>query len=461
MKFYDLKWVALSALALVSCSDKDDNKNENPDGPQGSGTMEVMTPEQSKQYLQQSAVDFLDKFKPEDQKEAIELAAYYSETYGELEAPVEFEVEPDADRSPAPYLKALSQAARGDMDALTRAGFSYTYTINFDRFAGVYEPNTLKKAWEKKSNSKDIIFKFNNKAGQPVELKVTQSGGIYDLDFTLTEWDEDWDYDEQDYVRYEEQYNFFLSVPKNVIVTLTDNGTELSRSTVVSSIDIKNHTLAADVQATLMNLRAEAKVSGTDKKVEARSDFYVSNDKVGYAYATVNGNDLCNMDQWQKIANEEDEEKGYAELAKMLQTGDCGVDLLGKVQMYGQVTYYKDMPEDMDFYEDDYGASTSSDAAMVDCQKACDRLNKNIKTQLRYDNTTTDQGSVIFAPYLYEYKSDYFQYWEVYSIPKIQFPDGTTYDIDSYFDGFTNVTNKWNTLLQAYEKMWKQAAGRK
>lgn len=458
MKFYDLKWVALSMLALASCSDKENNGGtENPEGPQGSGTMEVMTPEQSKEYLQQSTVDFLNKFKPEDQKAAIELAGYYSETYGDFEAPVEFDIEPDGNRTPAPYLRALAQAAKGDMDALTRAAVTYNYTIRFDRFTGVYEPDMKAEEWKQTGKSDDIIFKFNNKAGQPVELKVSQSGGVSDLDFTLTDWDYDYNPSTGDYEEVEEKYNYFLSVPKNVIVTLTENGKEMARSTVVSSIDVANHTLAADVQATLMNLRAQVKVSGNDKKVEARSDFYVSNDNVGSAYATVTGNDLCNKKKYESFEGMDDDQV-KAELAKMLQTGDCGVDMLGKVQAYGQVTYYKELPDDLDFYADEYDYPTV-DAAMNACKTGCARMNKNIKTQLRYDNTKTDQASLVFNPYKDEWNQG--QWWEVYPIAQILFPDGTTYDIDSYFEGFTNVSNKWDTLFQAYENIWNLAAGRK
>ena len=454
MKLTDLKWAALSMVALASCGDKDStDDNQNPDEPQGSGTMEVMTPEESKEYLQTTITDFLDKFNPDDQKAAIELAAYYSQEYGHLEAPAEFEVVADKDsRTPASYLKALSQAAKGDFDALTRAANSYSYTVRFDQLTGIYEPDKAKGEWVKKGNSNDVVFRFNNKASQPVELKVSQAGGVYDVDFSVSDWE--WDYDTWE--EYEVKHNYYLSIPKNVTVTLTENGTQLANSTAVSNIDVDGHTLSADVKATLMNLRAEAKVSGNDNKIEARTDFYVSGDKVGYAFAAVNGNDLCNKKKYEELEDMDDDQV-QAELTKMLKNGDCAADLLGKVQVYAHIMYYKELPDDFNFNADNYDY-TSKEEARKDCQDACDRLNKNLITQLRFDNTTTDQASIKFKACLDE--STFFG-WEYHVFAQVAFPDGTTYDIDTYFENFTNVTNKWDAVIDAYKKIWNSAKIRK
>lgn len=461
MNFSNFKWAlaVLSLAVLASCGD--DNKNDdidNPEGPQGSGTMEVMTPEQSKTYLQNAVVDFLNKFNPEDQKDAIELAAYFSQEYADLEAPEEFEIEPDGNsRTPGAFLKAIAAAAKGDMDGLTRAANAYSYTLNFDRFTGVYEPSKSKGEWVKTENSNDVVFKFTNKSAQPVVLTVTQSGGVSDFDFSLNDWDYDYNYDTGYWEEYEVKYNYYLSIPKTVTANLTENGQELANTVVVSNIDVDGHTISADVNATLMNLKTEAKISGNDSKVEANSVFYVSGEKVGSAYATLTGSDLCNKKKYESFEDMDDDQI-QEEIAKMINKGDCGADLLGMVQVYGQVSYYKDMPDDLDFYADDYDYN-SKEEARNDCQKACNRLNENIKTQLRYDNTATDQASLQFIPGFDEWYGG--QYWEYFVTCNLLFPDNTSYNIDSYFENFSNVTNKWDTLLDAYEKIWDTAGGRK
>lgn len=455
MKFTYVMPAVLALSMLASCGG-DKKEIDNPEGPQGSGTMKEMTPEESKEFLQETATELLNKFKPEDQRQAIELAAYFSSEFEDFEAPEEFEIEHDkSKRTPAAYLRALSDAARGDMDALTRAAMSYSYTVNFNQLSGVYEPNYAKEIWVKTSDSKDIIFKFNNKSGQPVVLTVSQSGGEYDVDFSIDGWDED--YVNGHWEEFQVKYHYFLSVPKTVKATLTENGKQIADSEVVSSIDTKKHTISADVTANLMNLKATAKVEGDDTKVSARSECYVSGDLVANGYATVTGKDLCNIDKYTSMADMDDEE-AEAEWAKMFKTGDCGANVLDKVQAYAQIEYYKNLPIDLGCYFDNYDYDDKS-AARKDCQQACDRLNKHIKSQVRYNNTKTDQATFKFVPYFYDYTYGYYDEWEYVISADLLFPDGTTYDVVSYFENFTNVTRKWDSLMKAYQNIWEVAGG--
>lgn len=453
MNLSKCKWAILSLVVLASCGGKDDNEIDNPEGPQGSGSMQEMTPEESKEFLQNTATEFLNLFNPQDQKQAIDLAAYFSSEFEDYDAPDEFNIEPDGrNRIPTPYIKALGQAAKGDLDALTRAAMTYSYTLKFDRFAGVYEPESKSEKWVKTGDSKDIIFKFTNQSNQPVEMKVSQSGGSYDVDFSVM----DWDYDS--YEEYEIQYNYFLSVPKNVTASLIENGKELANSTVVSSVDVKGHKINADVNATLMNIKALCKVDGNDSKVEARAEFFVSGNKVADSYATITGNHLCDKTKYESFEDMDDDQI-ESELAKMFKTGDCSGNLLDKVQVYGQMEYYRELASDLDSYWDEYDFN-SKDQAQKACQTVCDRLNKNVRTQLRYNKTATDQATIQFVPFFYQWGSSE-QYWECYVSANLLFPDKTTYNIDSYFDRFTNVTNKWNSLISAYEKIWNSAIGKK
>ena len=67
--FYGL----LAVGVLTGCSDK---KDEDGGMEEPKGDMEVMTPTQSKEYLQNTATEVLDLFKPADQKDIIALAAF-------------------------------------------------------------------------------------------------------------------------------------------------------------------------------------------------------------------------------------------------------------------------------------------------------------------------------------------------------------------------------------------------
>lgn len=441
MKNQKLIWGLMAIGLMASCSDKkDDGGIDEP-----KGDMEVMTPDESKTYLQNTATEFLDLFKPADQKEVIELAAYFSEEYGDLELPENFDIEEEDEYSPKSYLKALSEAAKGDLDGLTRAAYTYTYRINFDRFTGVYEPNKRSEEWVKTGESNDIIFRFNDKNGQRVELKVVQSGGSSDIEYS---------YEEEYYYDDNEEYKYYISIPHNVVATLTQAEKELAKTSVVSSVDIDGHKLSADVNAYLCNLAVTAKVEGDDSKVSANTVYSMNGNKVASAQAVVNGHDLCNKAKYDKLGNADDDDEVNNILASMLEKGECVADVLGKVQVYGQVTYYKELVDDLDT---DFGYPNSKDIAKIACQTVCDRLNKNVKMQLRYDGTKTDQATVMFQPYFDQWDSFYENSWEYYPEAVLLFPDKTTYSFDSYFEKFTNVSNKFETLLDAYEKMWDNA----
>ncbi|MDE5807568.1 MAG: hypothetical protein K2H76_05575 [Muribaculaceae bacterium] len=449
MKLTKLTWAALGVAVLASCSDKK-TEVDNPDGPQGNGTMEAMSPEQSKEFLQNATIDFLNNFKPEEQKDIIELAAYFDAEYADYELPDNFDIDSEPSYSPRTYLRQLAKAAKGDIDALTRAANSYNLRVNFDRFAGVYEASASKEKWVRTGNSQDILFKFTDKGGMPVELKIIQSGGTSEIDFTLTDWD--YEYVNGTYEEIEEKYNYYLSVPKNLTATLTQNGKQLANTTVVSSIDVKGHTISADVDATMMNLRATAKVAGNDSKVESRTELYANNQKIATAYATVEGSGLCDIDRYKELENLEDDMLNDR-LGDMFKSGDCGMDVLGKVQVYGQLTYYPKLFLDLDGSYDGWAFDKDREKARKACQAACDLLNRKVKAQLRYNYTTTDQATILFQPGFRDW--DYM--WEYYTQSVLLFPDDTKYSVDEYFDNFTMVSNKFDTLFDAYMKIWNQA----
>ncbi len=187
----------------------------------------------------------------------------------------------------------------------------------------------------------------------------------------------------------------------------------------------------------MANISVTAKVNGDNTRVEANSEYFVSGKKVGNAYATLTGKDLCDIKKWEEIVNNENDHINYPSnadvLAKMIDKLDCGADALGKVQVYGQATYYKGMEDDLDFYES-YWDDHSKDEARRLCEEACNKLNKNISTQLRYNGTITDQATIKFVPYLDTW-GDGYQYWDYTIETNLLFPDGTSYSIDSYFDG--------------------------
>lgn len=427
MRLNKIGFAALAAAALCTAGcGKDKN---GPDGPvEPSGSMEEMTPEQSKTFLSDAATELMDYFKPADQKDAIELAAYFQDEYGYYDMPEEFDVEDDEDYygAPARFIQYVGRAARGDVDALTRSSYYYSYNINFDRFAGVYEPNKRNEEWVKTGNSSDIIFKFTGKNGENCELKVTKSGKDSEINI---EYEDDYYYD-TDY------YEYNIRIPQNMKATLKSGSKTLATADVTSAIDTKGHTMSVNATATVCNLKAEVAMDGTNSNITADTKFYVDSKQVAYAYAKVSGRNLCDPDKEQELSS-----------------GDCSADVLGKVQAYGDLKYRDSLGDDLDGYWS-YWDGISKSEGQKQCQKACDRINDCISTKLCYNGTATQQATIQFVPYIDEWGAEY---WDCWPEAQLLFPDGTTYDMESYFERFTQVSNKFETLIDAYERVWNNA----
>lgn len=413
MKKSYLKWGVLCLAALaVGCSD-DKTEIDNPEGPQGSGSMQAMSPEESRQFLEGVAVGFMDMINPEDQRPIIELAAYYFKEYATYTLPPEFI--PGASYTPTEYLRQLAEAAKGYIGSLTRAAATYSSTPSFAQYTGIYEPDAATHSWVKSADSQDIIFRFPDQTGQTAELKVSQPA------------------------------------PMNMSASLTDNGTQMAATSFTASLDEKKQTLSANMEASLMNIRTTTQVAGIDSKIESRSQMFVSNAPVATAYATVEGDGLCDPERYKAL---KDLEKDMLDdqIGKMVKKGYCGIDLAGKVQLYGQMDYYTRLPLDI---AGAYGVWDEDKAQMgqAACQQACDRLNKNITAQLRYNNTATDQATLLFRPAVKNlgYMTEY------YPESVLRFPDGSQYTPAEYFSSFTSVASRFQSLLQSYIAIWMQA----
>ncbi|MCM1450730.1 MAG: hypothetical protein NC102_00515 [Clostridium sp.] len=434
-KFYYFA-LAAGALMLSACSDSD---NDGENGGNGTGSMEEYTSEESKQYLTETATEVMNLLNPSDQADAISLAAYFTETFGDFDLPSNFDFESNGGKSysPADFFSNLGRGARGEVDALSRSVYTYTYNINFERCAGIYEP--VRGEWAKTGNSDDIIFRFNDANNAACELKATKSGSNSDIDFNYTE---------EDYYDTEEYY-YYISIPQTVNVSLKQGSKSLFEGKVISSIDVKGHSLSVDASATLANISAASKVTGNDNEINGNATITIDGKEVATSSAKVNGKHLCDKSYLEDKLSDDD-------LYSLLSSGEAKADVLGKVQAYGNGTYYSGMEEDLDTY---YGSwdDLSKDQAQSKMQSVCDRLNKNIKVYLRYDGTATDQAKLSFVPEFEEWGTSSYPGWEYWISQNLVFPDGTSYNMESYFDRFTSVSSKWQSLLDAYERAWNRA----
>lgn len=437
-KKFLLPGITLLAVATVSCSDKKEGEE-----PGGSNT-NPETAQECKEYLASSTTEFLNLFNPNDQREFIEFAAYFSDTYADYDLPSQFDIEEEENLryNPAQYIMDMAKGARGELDYLTRAAYVYTYNINFDRFAGKYEPDSRSERWLHTADSKDIIFLFTDKDLRPCELRIYKDGNGTS-DFTIDYTDEDY------YDNYSEHYIYNLSIPHTVKAELKQNGKVIASSKVTSKIDLNGHKISAAAEAEVANIKATVSLSGDDKKITAEADIKIDGSTKCSTKATINGNGLCDRDNIEDLI---DSEWNSSLVAATFKDGTCNADMLGKVQVTGTITYTPDIIDalDQDWSSYEYDNTTQAEVA---CRRACRVLNDNIKAYLRFNGKSKNQAELTFQPYLDSW--DYGNHWEYYCNPELRFNDDSTMSFEDYFsEGFSSVENKWRVLIDSYEQLW-------
>ena len=418
---------AVVGLSTVSCSDKDNDGLGDID--KGSGTMETMTPEESKKFLEETATTALNMLNPEDQKDVIQLCSYFLDNYGDLDLPENFEVEEETRSFLNEFFSESANAiASADPSYLTRAAVDYVYNIDFENFKGIYQPG--KYEWEKIGDSNDVIFKFTGITGQNCELKATGSSNYYDTSFEWT--DEDYYYGSDT-----SQYNFH--VPAQVNVTLSEGNTKLATCQVNSKVNFASHNFTVDCQVKVANITAEAKTEGNDSKVTETATTTVNGTKYIYDYAVATGSHLCDIDFYNKnFGNNSDYATAFSQ---MFSQGEATVNVLDKVSVDGTIQYTYALYDALGLYAD----------SVVEAEAYVALLNNNIKGQVRYNNTTTVQATIGWS-----YTAEKYSWGTEYQIePQLIFPDGTSYYFTKYFEtGFSGVENLWNSLTKKYEAIW-------
>lgn len=438
------------AAFLTACGgdDKDDpNGPVNPDAPVVDNEM---TPTESKKYLEETATEFMSKFRPAEQQELIELSSYFDQYYGDLDWPENFDFESTG--TPKAMMNALGEVGRCNVSAFASAAITYSYDINFDKIKGVYQPKDGE--WVKVSESQDLVFRFTNSKGGDAQLTVKASGEVSNIDFTTTDWDYTYDDVTGNYNEYDIENKYNLALPHEVTYTLISDGKTLANGKVVSSVDFKNHKFALQAETNVMNVTALVEATGNDNKIEQNSYLTVSGVKLASTSAAVNGNHMCDRDHWEAYEDTKDE---AAYLAGIFTSGSASADILGRVKLEAAVKdFNKKLVEACGNNYDSYDYN-NRDAAIRACQSDCDIINNALNTSFRY-NSNTVQGSIFMQPYLsYESSWGDYNYWEYEIETVLKFAsDNTTYSFDEYFEkGFGNVTDQWESLIDNYKRIWK------
>lgn len=418
--FYAIAAISLS-LGVTACSSDDDKMSDDDEINQGSGSMSQYSPEESKEFLEEVATKALNMLNPNDQKEIIELSAYFIEEYGDLELPENFMLE---DNYVTNFFKSMKIAAESNnFGTTTRATEEYVYSLNFNNCKGVYEPGRYQ--WVYKEASNDIVFRFTDSKGQNCELRAKGSSNNYTTSF---EWEDEWD----------ENTKINIQFPGQVDITLKGGNTELLTAKVVSNIDFGGHNFNVSVTGKFANVDVTAQMSGNNSKVDETFTVYLNGQKYLSSKANLSGNHLFDIPYWNKYANRDKEEERFNEMFKK---GEGTINVLDAVNVD---LYYKWVNglSNLWFYHEN---------ANLSAKDYEDIYNEAFNANVRYNNTATVQASIKWEVTPVDY--DYFEVQ-----PVIVFADGSPYYFDVYFDtDFNGVENLFTNLIKKYEALIRAA----
>lgn len=405
----------------------------------------LLSPGESKRYFESVATDFMNKFNPDDQRDLIDLIRYFSDNYGDLWEPEEWNLddycEPEMRSrakgyfTPKRMLEAVGRALRTrNFPMLTRAAND---VYDFKRFSGIYEPGNTR--WVKTGDSNDIVFRFKNRSGEQCEVKATGSG---------SEWKATSDGKE-------------VRVPENVRVTFNEGSRQHVSANVVSSFNKNAHTVKSTVNVTVANVKVVAETDGNDSRIKGNVRCEVSGETLVTADAQINGRNLCNIDYlrdlFERMDSYDDEvcDAAYDEFCKLVSTGTGNVDVMNRLQVKANVSKVYNVIEAGGGYYDSDDYDNKATAKNL-CQKDCDVLNANIVNGIYYSGSAK-QAQLWFQPCFYE-EEYYAQYWEWYPSAALRFAsDGSLYSFEDYFgnSNFLSVENAFTSLIDSYKRFWR------
>ena len=423
------------------------------------GTGTVFTDEEAKDYLEATANMVMDQFRPDDQRQLVDLAAGFCEEYKGFG--LDGYEDDDDDEWSAPVRKARdsrglmsffrtvhASLSSGNFMDLSRAAED---VIRFSDFTGIYEPDMKRELFCYTGKSSDLVVKFYH-GGTPCEMKVSRVGnGSWSVDLT--------DVSDGEVSSVE--------VTDNLRFSLTEGGRELLAGTVETRWDVNAIKVKADV--TVMNIRATVDFNAGNSEAVSHQALYVNGSLLQTSDATVKGRDMVNpdkvadlfdeiVDRWEYAPGQFFEDTYYEfnpkKASDMFRSGDATTTLLGRMRVATSISNSKDFL-DLETYFDEYDFDGDENAAKRACQQACETLTNSAPTYLYLDGSGKATAQLKWQPRFKDYG---FGYWEWEPEGVIEFADGSKYSVEEYaVNGFANVQSRIGSLVGAYVGLWNAA----
>ena len=441
--------------ALVSCGGDDDSVdspivNPDPIKPEEPSKNEAMTPLEQKEYLDLIARGFMDKTPASDFNEISKLYNHISNTYTDN---YNWDEVGDWGREIFESLKESLGTTDKEQEKDSWGEFNYIYTnykalVMASNFKGQFK--AIGNKWEL-SKADDLQFIFSDQHGKECVLKLVTSGNVKKVFIgNIDEWvDYNYDYSNDYYISndYYDRTQLTVGVPENIVVTLTQGGSQVVKVTVKLNIgdlsndkfDLSKNQLTA---STLVELNNGYKFNVSQVAYNGNNKTSVSFDmsKNGESLASVafssdiSGIPSCNIDAM--VSGNIDEEDFNNSNMKNVYVK---LDIMGKLQIQGTLS-------DVRKFTDYINEADDNDDDEKTFKSYVNQANSLANFNLFYDGKSTKQATVTLEAFEEESWNG-MKYW--YMEPMLNFYDGSSY---STFDAFFNDKD-FKSVIDAFEKL--------
>ena len=441
--------------ALVSCGGDDDSVdspivNPDPIKPEEPSKNEAMTPLEQKEYLDLIARGFMDKTPASDFNEISKLYNHISNTYTDN---YNWDEVGDWGREIFESLKESLGTTDKEQEKDSWGEYNYIYTnykalVMASNFKGQFK--AIGNKWEL-SKADDLQFIFSDQYGKECVLKLETSGNVKKVFIgNIDEWvDYNSDYKNDYYISndYYDRTQLTVGVPENIVVTLTQGGSQVVKVTVKLNIgdlsndkfDLSKNQLTA---STLVELNNGYKFNVSQVAYNGNNKTSVSFDmsKNGESLASVafssdiSGIPSCNIDAM--VSGNIDEEDFNNSNMKNVYVK---LDIMGKLQIQGTLS-------DVRKFTDYINEADDNDDDEKTFKSYVNQANSLANFNLFYDGKSTKQATVTLEAFEEESWNG-MKYW--YMEPMLNFYDGSSY---STFDAFFNDKD-FKSVIDAFEKL--------
>ena len=441
--------------ALVSCGGDDDssapgNPTTDPIVPEEPSKNEAMTPLEQKEYLDVIARGFMDKTPASDFNEISKLCNHISNTYTDS---YDWDEVGDWGSEIFESLKESLGTTDKEQEKDSWGEYNYIYTnykalVMASNFKGQFK--AIGNKWEL-SKADDLQFIFSDQHGKECVLKLVTSGNVKKVFIgNIDEWvDYNSDYKNDYYISndYYDRTQLTVGVPENIVVTLTQGGSQVVKVTVKLNIgdlsndkfDLSKNQLTA---STLVELNNGYKFNVSQVAYNGNNKTSVSFDmsKNGESLASVafssdiSGIPSCNIDAM--VSGNIDEEDFNNSNMKNVYVK---LDIMGKLQIQGTLS-------DVRKFTDYINEADDNDDDEKTFKSYVNQANSLANFNLFYDGKSTKQATVTLEAFEEESWNG-MKYW--YMEPMLNFYDGSSY---STFDAFFNDKD-FKSVIDAFEKL--------